>query len=214
MTDLTEAHGDERILSPFNAVKLVMPGYTARVWTGLNALTIEGESFIGAGKLLGLGAVGGSIEGGAQRPAITWTTTDAIDLDELSDYVVQGSEVFIWFGQLNRETGNAKGVRRVFAGRIDQPRITKGAQNRIEIRCMGAREYAKRRDPRRWNPGDQESVFAGDEYFKYSDDSGLNFPFGNADAPNPRGGVRGGSSGGGGGGGFLDDFGGGFSSIR
>lgn len=209
MTDLTEAHGDEKVLAPFNAVKMVMPGYTARVWTGLNGLTIDGEQYIGAGRLLGLGTVGGTLQGGAERPSIFWTTANAVDLDELSNYVVQGSEVFIWFGQLDRATGTAKGVRQIFAGRIDQPRIKKGKENRIEIRCMGAREYAKRRDARRWNPGDQESVYAGDAYFKYTDDSGLTFPFGNKEAPNPRAGVRGGGYTGGGGGG---GFGGGFNS--
>lgn len=197
MTDLTEAHGAGPLTAPFNAVKIEFPGYTARVWSGLGQLTIDSETYQGAGKMLGVSTTGGSLNGGAERPAIYWTTTNAVDRDELSDYVVQGSPVFIYFGQLTRETGAIKGVRLVFAGRIDQPRIKLGKENRIEIRCMGAREYAKRRDARRWNPADQESVYAGDLFFKYADDGNLTLPFGNAEAPNPRTINGGGYSGGG-----------------
>ena len=198
MTALTEAHGAGPLTAPFNAVKIEFPGYTARVWSGLNGLDIDGETYLGAGKLLGVGSVGGSLNGGAERPAIYWTTTNAVDRDELSDYVVQGSPVFIYFGQLDRALGTIKGVRLIFAGLIDQPRIKLGKENRIEIRCMGAREYAKRRDARRWNPADQESVYAGDTFFKHADDGNLPFRFGDKNAPNPRansgGGYQGGAS--------------------
>lgn len=209
MAALTDTQLSEDVIGPFNAVMLEMPGYTARLWTGVGDLQMLGQTFQGVGDLGGISGIESATSTISPRVTLEMSGLDPVYLDEVSDYVIQDSPVWVWFGLLNRETGQLLADPRLeFYGVIDQPKIKIDRELLVTLECVGGAEHAMRINPGRRNPAHHEAIWPGDKFYQYVGDSRLQQPWGDKDAHDPRT-IRGGTTGGGGGRGGRG--GGGFS---
>ncbi len=204
---------------PFNAVRLDLPGYTARFWTGVGDLTMLSQTWTGAGEIGTIGTIDGSLEPVSPQLSVGLTGLDSSLTSELKDYVVRGSNMVCYFNLLDRATRQpVADPDVVFMGRVDQAPIRFSDDDgkvSIEVLCIGALEWAMRQTIGRWIPAQQEGVWAGDLYCEFTDDGYLDFPWGDKNGIDPRTGRRPAATGGGGGGGSRDILvGGGRGVVR
>lgn len=208
MSALTLSDLQADLISPVGIMRLDMPGYTARFWTGVGSLTVFGAEHTGSGEIIEVSELEDAIDVTRPRVSVTVSGFDVVLRDELMDYVVRGSSGWLWIGLVSPETRALIGdPELLFRGVIDTVVLTAGdGALSLDMEFVGGSERASGKGIRRFTPSDQEAIYSGDLFMQYSDDGSLRFPWGNEDAANPRRpagnvtGYRGPGFGGGGGG--------------
>ena len=151
-------------------VRLDLPGYTARFFTG--AGTIEWDD--GSGTETWIGAPLGEIDGltgstkvEAQTVTLSLSALDSSLKTEIMDYLVRGSDVYIWMFYVDGGSIVADPWL-AFAGKVDVPEFEEGEDVTLAIECLDAVGAAFRKTVTRRTDEDQQRRFSGDRFYEFA----------------------------------------------
>lgn len=178
-------------------VKLDLPGYTARFFSGIGVINHDmgdgdgAQDWTGAGSLGFVGPIEGSTEVEAGRFQLGLSGLDSNLKAELVDYLVRGSEVYVWLAYLDSDGALVEDPWLAFFGKIDVPEISEGAESvEVIVECSDGVSSFWRRTTRYRNTTDQEDIFSGDVFYEFVTDLRAPIPWGQ-----PGGGGGGGNGG-------------------
>ena len=129
---------DHQIL--FFAVKAQFDSDTIRLWTGIDDLTINSETYVGAGDLLSIGDIEDTMEVKSSNCSFTLSGMDSTILNLALSEDVQNRKIFLFMGFLSGGSNVSAGEITLFSGRMtniqvdDDPngsRIVVNAENRL-----------------------------------------------------------------------------------
>lgn len=152
-------------------VRIDMPGYTARLFTGAGALEWDdgtGEQTWLGSSLLDIQPMTATTRGEAQAVNISVSGIDEDIKEEVLSYLVRGSDVYVWFFYVNGSNEIVADPWLAFAGRVDVPQIEEGETITINVQCLDALGYAFRRTVSRRSNQDQQALFSGDVFFEFA----------------------------------------------
>jgi hypothetical protein len=149
---ITRLGADHQAL--FFAVKAEFDTDTIRVWTGAEDLTINSETYLGAGQLLTFGTVDEGTDLASTGLTIGLTGMDATILNLGLTEQYQNRPITFFLGYLSGETNNVAGTITLFKGRMtamminDDPvggsTITVSAENRlVDLKRPSNLRYSK-----------------------------------------------------------------------
>lgn len=130
----------------FMALRVELPGYTLRLLDGAQQLTVNGEVYVGRDDTYGVAAAVDEIDDGTgdQVPALSISIHPPNDeaAIALNDPAVQGGEVQVWFGVVDRATGEViPDPELLFIGEIDVPTLRAGkGRSLVDLDCVSAME--------------------------------------------------------------------------
>ncbi|MDQ7018849.1 MAG: hypothetical protein Q9M33_06765, partial [Robiginitomaculum sp.] len=105
MSNLSQAQLTAPVVVVTAFVRIDLPGYTLRVWTGIGDLTTMGQTFTGIGDVGTIGAIEEGMDGVAPRVKLALAGIDPVLRNEVEEFVAQGSPVFIWYALADRDAG-------------------------------------------------------------------------------------------------------------
>lgn len=141
---------------------------TLRLWSGLGEIPWNGETWSGAGSLLGLGALEESTEVAASGVTISLSGVDPALVSAAIADARQGLPGKVWIGLLDENGAIIADPVQAFAGRLDVPEITDDA-----TRCTISISYESRlidlTTPRNWRytHESQQVLYTGDKGLEY-----------------------------------------------
>ncbi|MDP7151171.1 MAG: hypothetical protein QGI08_15085 [Paracoccaceae bacterium] len=141
---------------------------TLRLWSGLGEIPWNGETWSGAGYLLGLGALEESTEVAASGVTISLSGVDPALVSAAIADARQGLPGKVWIGLLDENGAIIADPVQAFAGRLDVPEITDDA-----TRCTISISYESRlidlTTPRNWRytHESQQVLYPGDKGLEY-----------------------------------------------
>jgi hypothetical protein len=156
------------VSEPFLAVKAEFDTDEIRVWTGVDDITLNSETYTGAGSLLNVSRVDETNELNSEGVSIGLSYMDATVLDHALTENYQNRPVTIFMGFTTGGTNNIKGYLTVFKGRMvnmtiqdspDGATIILSAENRL-IDLQRPRGY-------RYTHQAQDHLFSGDLGLQY-----------------------------------------------
>lgn len=154
---------------PFFAVELEFDSGTLRFWNGYSPVTIEGNSFLGAGSLLSISEIEETSEIKAAGAAVILSgiSTDIISIALTESY--QNRTATIYTGTVTADltiTGYA-----VFKGLMDTMQIAEnGSTARIELNLENRLITLERPRILRYTSEEQKTLFPGDLGLEFIDD--------------------------------------------
>lgn len=164
-SNLAAAIGDD-VVYPFFAVDLLFDDPNKLYfWSGHGDLDIDGNTYTGAGELIGVSEVRESSDIAAYGATLTLTgiPTNLINLALSEPY--QGRRAIVKFGV---EYNGTKYTDVVFTGEMDQMNIQIGADvSNISLDVESRLVDLDRARIRRFTDGDQQSRFDGDLAFEF-----------------------------------------------
>lgn len=166
LTTIVETALDGDVIEPFFAIELLFDSAPIRLWTGVGEATIDGESYIGTGNLLGISSVEETSEIAVRGATITLSgiNSEVISLALQSTY--QGRVCNMYFGVVNGDTYS--NLTQIFSGYMDEMNIEESPETgTIELNVENKLIDLERARVRRYTSGYQKSV--------YPDDKGLDF---------------------------------------
>ncbi|TCO68506.1 hypothetical protein [Rhodovulum euryhalinum] len=139
-----------------------------RLWSGLGEIGWAGQSWTGAGTLLGLGAIeeSGEVVASGTTVALSGVPADLVQL--VIAEARQGLPGRVWIGARTEEGGLVADPVQAFSGRLDVPEITEDGTG-----CTIAIAYESRlidlTTPRSWRytHESQQALHPGDRGFEY-----------------------------------------------
>jgi len=159
---------DDEVLQPFFAIEMLFDGNkTLRLWTGVGELDYQGNSWYGAGTMLGVEAVEETTEISAKGATISLSGVPAEVLSLALNEPYQGRKANIYFGTFN---GGAS-LSEIFSGYMDQMNIEETA-NTCTISLTLENKLVDLERPRvsRFTSSYQKSVYSGDRGFDFVED--------------------------------------------
>jgi len=159
---------DDEVLQPFFAIEMLFDGsQTLRLWTGVGELDYQGNSWYGAGQMLGVEAVEETTEIAAKGATISLSGVPAEVLSLALNEPYQGRKANIYFGTFN---GGAS-LSEIFSGYMDQMNIEETA-NTCTISLTLENKLVDLERPRvsRFTSSYQKSVYSGDRGFDFVED--------------------------------------------
>jgi hypothetical protein len=156
---------DDEVLQPFFAIEMLFDGNkTLRLWTGVGELDYQGNSWYGAGTMLGVEAVEETTEIAAKGATISLSGVPAEVLSLALNEPYQGRKANIYFGTFN---GGAS-LSEIFSGYMDQMNIEETA-NTCTISLTLENKLVDLERPRvsRFTSSYQKSVYSGDRGFDF-----------------------------------------------
>lgn len=162
-------------VKPVNGIgaflRIDMPGYTARLFSGVGELVWDDgdgdETWLGS-SLLDIQTMTATTRGEAQSLNITVPGIDGDIKDEVLDYLVRGSDVYVWFFYVGEDGTIVADPWLAFAGKVDVPQIEEGESITISVGCLDALGFAFRRTVSRRSNQDQQGLFSGDVFFEFA----------------------------------------------
>ena len=144
------------------------PSGFLRLWSGLGSITWGGQTWVGAGTLMGIGAIEESADVVATGTTISLSgiPTDLVSLC-LAD-ARQGMPGKVWIGFMSAAGAVIADPILAFAGRLDVPSIMDGAE-RCEIQITYESRLIDLNRSREWRytHESQQQFSAGDRGFEY-----------------------------------------------
>jgi hypothetical protein len=151
-------------------IRFDFPGYTLRLFTGAGEIDWDDgsgdETWTGA-PMLQLGSISGNSRVEAGAISISLSGLDGDIRDEVFEYAVRGSKVYVWFFYVNAGAIVADPWL-AFAGSLDVPTIEEGATLTVTMDCLDALGAAFRRTVTRRTDADQQRRYAGDRFFEFA----------------------------------------------
>ena len=164
----TASEADQNGFGAF--VRLDLPGYTARFFTGAGVIAWDD----GTGTQTWTGAPMGDIDGltgstklQAQTVTLSLSGLDSALKTEVMDYLVRGSEVYIWMFYISAGTIVADPWL-AFAGQVDVPEFEEGDDVTLQVECVDAVGAAFRKTVTRRTDEDQKGRFTGDRFYEFA----------------------------------------------
>ena len=154
-------------LEPFFAVELAFSGGSVLVWTGYGNITIDGDTFVGSGDLLGISGLTESADVQANGVTIALGGLDSALVASALTEEYQGRACKIYFGALSSGSVIADPYL-VFSGRMDIMTIDdSGSTSDITVTAENRLIDLDRARNRRYTTEDQK--------IDYPNDRGLEF---------------------------------------
>jgi len=159
---------DDEVLQPFFAIEMLFDGsQTLRLWTGVGELDYQGNSWYGAGQMLGVEAVEETTEISAKGATISLSGVPAEVLSLALNEPYQGRKANIYFGTFNGGTS----LSEIFSGYMDQMNIEETADTcTISLTLENKLVDLERPRVARFTSSYQKSVYSGDRGFDFVED--------------------------------------------
>lgn len=158
----------EELVRPCIFFEGVFASGTVRLWTGLTEIDWNGQTWLGAGVLMGIAAVEETTEVIANGTTVSLSGVP-LDLVQIAiKEARQGLPGRVWVGLLTEDLQIIASPALVFSGRLDVPQITDGADS-----CTVTISYESRlldlTVPREWRYTDQsqKALHPTDRGFEY-----------------------------------------------
>jgi hypothetical protein len=203
----------------FQAVEIVTPALTLRLFTGGGTLSFSSKTFVGTdlnqGALSGIDPLSEEIGGQAPRARVTVSGVPASAAAAFKEAGIQGGSVMIWQGVQVEATGAVVAdPELLFAGEIDTATLAFDQNTSlIEVDCASVWErFFQDEEGARLNDSTQKNLHGeGDRGLEYVTDTEIPLPWASGDARPVLAGRNAGASSGFDAGGFGGGFGGGFN---
>ena len=154
-------------LEPFFAVKMDFSGGAVLVWTGYGNITIDSETYVGSGDILGISGLTETADVQANGVTIVLSGLDSTLIASALTEEYQGRECKIYFGALSSGAVVADPYL-VFSGRMDVMNIDdSGSTSDITVTAESRLIDLDRARNRRYTTEDQK--------IDYPNDRGLEF---------------------------------------
>jgi hypothetical protein len=160
-------------IKTFVAIKIDLPNDTIRLIDGSGVVTFAHGTFYGSdpvgGTIVGLSPIEESLTNEAPRFQITLAPPNTDAMIKLATPRAQGSPVGVFFGLVNDQTGQVIGEPFRRAGFLDFATIHADENQRVvEIECATeADRLFSATDGSRFNDSSHQSVWPGEDLFKY-----------------------------------------------
>ncbi len=158
------------------------------LWTGYGTVTIDGNSYIGVGDMLGVAPLGESLDLSAEgaRVSFTGANSDLLTAALTEDY--QERDAYIYLGR----TSAPDDEQLLFRGYMDTMELDdSGEKSVITLNIENKLRDLQKARPRRYTNEDQQDAYSGDTFFSFvSSIQDVRIPWGrdgnvNPTTPNP-----------------------------
>lgn len=151
-------------------VRIDMPGYTLRVFTGGGVLQWDDgtgtQDWYGT-ELGEIGGIPGKSSFEAQALSLGLSGLDSSLKTEVMDYLVRGSDVYVWLFYISSGSIVADPWL-AFAGKVDTPEFEEDQTVKLEVSVVDAVGAAFRRTVTRRTDTHQQSLFSGDRFYEFA----------------------------------------------
>ena len=164
----TQSEADSNTFGHF--VRIDMPGYTLRAFTGGGVIEWDDgsgtQTWTGI-PLLDIGSIPGKTGIEAQVVTLSLSGLDSSLKSEVMDYLVRGSEVYIWTFYFSGGSIVADPWL-TFAGFVDVPEFEEDESVSLSVECVDAVGRALRRTVAYRTDVNQQELFSGDRFFEFT----------------------------------------------
>lgn len=166
-TKVLTALGEDKIY-PFFAVKGQFDSGTVRLWTGTEDITIDSETYTGAGSLLSMTGVEENSDLASTNLIVTLSGMDQTVLNLALSENYQNRRIDAFLGFLDGGTNEVKGKMNIFGGRMTQMTISDSAQgSQVTINSENRLVDLDRPSNLRYNRGSQQFLDSTDTAFRH-----------------------------------------------
>ena len=157
---------DDSVVRPFFALDLLFDDPNKLYfWSGIGDLSLDGNTYTGAGNLLSISELRESSDIAAYGATLTLSGIDNSLLSLALAEPYQGRRAIVKFGVLSCGTRYSSTV---FVGEMDQMNINVGPEtSTIELDVESRLVDLQRPRLRRYTDADQKSRFSGDDAFEF-----------------------------------------------
>jgi len=153
----------QNVVEPFYAVEAQFTGGTVRLWTGYGDRTIEGNTYTGAGSLLGISGLDEVADLSAKSITVTLSGLDSTVLSLALSEPYQRRTLRVLFGVQGEST-----IVEVFSGLMNTMTIDDDAEvGTVSVVVDSRLVELERASNRRYTSESQKSRYAGDTFFDY-----------------------------------------------
>ena len=157
---------DHQIL--FFAIKAQFDSDTIRLWTGIDDITINSETYVGAGDLLSIGDIEDTMEVKSSNCSFTLSGMDSTILNLALSEDVQNRKIFLFMGYLSGGSNVSAGEITLFSGRMTNIQIDDDPNgSRIVVNAENRLVDLNRPSNLRYTQASQQITNSGDTGFKY-----------------------------------------------
>ncbi len=136
---------------------------TLYLWSGLGTITWNGQNWTGLGQLGQISAIPETTDVAAQNITLALSGIPSSLVNEAINECRQNSFCYVWFGFLDASNNVISDPAQVFAGHLDVPTVTDGAETcTISITAENPLVDLGRAPNRRYTDCDQQQDFPGD----------------------------------------------------
>ena len=159
---------DDELVKPFLAVKLPFPsGGTLRLWTGHGDITVDSETYSGAGQFLGISIVEESEEVKATGITLILSGVPSTLLGSLITEEFQGMLVVVHLGFLG-DSNAVTGSFKIFSGLADNVEIAEtGTTSTVSMKVESRLILLEQSSSRRYTNEDQQTSHANDTSLRF-----------------------------------------------
>ena len=157
---------DQQIL--FFAVKAEFDTDTIRLWTGIDDITVDGETYTGAGSLLAVGDIEDTMEVKSTNCTFTLSGMDKTVLDLALSEDIQNRKITLLMGYLSGGGNVSAGEIVLFSGRMTNLTISDETNGMtVAINAENRLVDLNRPCNLRYTQQSQQIISSGDTGFKY-----------------------------------------------
>ncbi len=161
---LTALQGSE--VQPYFAFKLEFDNGTLRYWTGIGDRTVDSETYIGSGQVIGLSGVEEVVDLSAKKLTLTANGLDSSIVNLALTEPYQNRPASVYFGEQS-----ISDAIKIFAGTIDQMTILdEGDTSTIQIVLESNLVRLQSSSSQRYTDENHQSRYDGDTFFSYVQD--------------------------------------------
>ena len=153
----------------FFAVKAQFDTETIRLWTGADSLTVDGESYEGAGTLLAIGDIEDSMEVKSTNLTVSLSGMDTTVMILALSEDLQNRKIKLYMGYLMGGANESAGEMVMFSGRMTNVQITDDAENGATIAINAENRLVDLNRPSnlRYTNASQQIINSSDTGYKY-----------------------------------------------
>ena len=156
------------LIIPELLVELTFKSATKYVWSGPGNIVYDAQTYIGVGSLGKMGAVTEGVEVKADGTSLTLSGIDPTLLNESLTDILPGAPATISFGLLTQNVVLIGAPYQLFAGTMDQPKVTVGEKTiSITIALENCMIDLSRPSQRRYTGADQRLYYPTDCAFDW-----------------------------------------------
>lgn len=156
-------------LAPVTFVEGDFTSGFARMWNGIGPIVWDGKTWLGGGKLLGIGPLGETRDVEATQATVSLSGVDAVHLALAYGEFSQGRPLTIWLGAIDPLSAQiVSDPVQIFSGRMDTiGDADDGSEAVVTITAVSSLTDLKRIRARYLTDQDQQRVFPGDRSLRY-----------------------------------------------
>ena len=156
------------MLRPFFMVEALFDSGTVRLWSGIGNITVFGQTWTGAGNVLGFSSYEETSNLQAQgiNISLSGISTSLISLALAEPY--QGRECRIYLGAFDQNWALVSDPYQIFAGIMDVIEVSEGGDTcTLTLQCESKLVQLTRTKERRYTSESQKADYPGDKGFDF-----------------------------------------------